>query len=277
MSQFGKVGSGHAQRPAGLPIFRTGAPTHGLSQRVVDAGPGYRLFIAVPRGPAPAAGWPVLYMLDGNAAFDFMTPEHLALVPGLALVGIGYDTDRQFARELRTLDFTAPDGMGDGLRPDHVHEGRMAGGAAIFHDRLTGPLRAAAEAGLPIDSTRRTLWGHSFGGLFTLYALLARPGGFARYAAISPSIWWDEVLIRRVAQAAAPARLPLLVALGDREKRSGSEGPAPDGPAPATMQFVADLRMHPGHDAQVHVLHEHVHIQTLAGSFPLALPFAAAG
>ncbi|WP_017998789.1 alpha/beta hydrolase-fold protein [Paracoccus sp. N5] len=276
MSQFGKVGPGHAQGQAGLQIFRTGAPTHDLSQRVVEVGPGHRLFLAVPKGPAPAGGWPVLYMLDGNAAFDFLTPEHLALAPGLVLVGVGYDTDRQFARERRTLDFTAPDGPGDGLRPDPVHQGRTAGGAAIFHDRLTGPLRAAAEAGLPVDPARRTLWGHSFGGLFTLYALLARPGGFARYAAISPSIWWDEGLIRRVAQAAAPAALPLLVALGDREKRSGSDGPPPDGPAPATMQFIADLRAHPGHDAQVHVLREHIHIQTLAGSFPLALPFAAA-
>ena len=84
-------------------------------------------------------------MLDGNAAFDFLTPGDLAMAPGLAIVGIGYDTDRQFARERRTLDFTAPDGLGDGLRPDHVHPGRMAGGAAIFHDRLIGPLRAAAE------------------------------------------------------------------------------------------------------------------------------------
>ncbi|MEG4642415.1 hypothetical protein VB636_06270, partial [Paracoccus sp. APAP_BH8] len=39
------------------------------------------------------------------------------------------------------------DGPGDGLRPDQVDEGRLAGGAAIFHVRLTGPLRQAAEAG----------------------------------------------------------------------------------------------------------------------------------
>lgn len=275
MTGTGQVGPDHATQQAALRIFQSGAPTHELSQSRVATGPGYRLFIARPRAAPPPGGWPILYMLDGNAAFDFLTPEDLARVPGLVVVGVGYDTDRQFARELRTRDFTAPDGPGDGLRPDHVHEGRLAGGAAIFHDRLTGPLRAAAEAGLPIDPARRTLWGHSFGGLFTLYALLARPQGFARYAAISPSIWWDEGLIRRVAQAAKPASLPLLMALGDREKRSGSDGPPPDGPAPATMRFVADLCQHPGHRAQVHVLAGHVHIQTLAGSFQLALPFAA--
>ncbi|WP_258869738.1 hypothetical protein [Paracoccus thiocyanatus] len=153
MSQHGRVGPEHARKQAELRIFQEGSATHALSQKVVAVGPGYRLFLAVPKAPAPAGGWPVLYMLDGNAAFDFLTAEHLALAPGLVVAGIGYDTDRQFARELRTLDFTAPDGPGDGLRPDHVHEGRTAGGAAIFHDRLTGPLRDAAEAGLPIDAT----------------------------------------------------------------------------------------------------------------------------
>lgn len=280
MAAHGQVGPDHARREAALELFRSGAPTHELSQKVVAAGPGHRLFLAVPKAAPPASGWPVLYMLDGNAAFDFLTAGDLAGVPGLMVVGVGYDTEKQFARELRTLDFTAPDGPsdgpGDGLRPDHVHPGRMAGGAALFHDRLTGPLRAAAEQGLPVDPGRRTLWGHSFGGLFTLYALLARPQGFARYAAISPSIWWDEALIRRVAAQAAPASLPLLVALGDREKRSGSDGPPPDGPAPATMDFIAGLARHPGHRAVPHVLPGHVHIQTLAGSFPLALPFAAA-
>lgn len=274
--QTGRVGPDHARKEATLDILRADPPTHRMDQITVATGPGHRLFRAIPKGAPPAGGWPVLYLLDGNAAFDFLAPDHLATVPGLMLVGVGYDIDRQFARERRTLDFTAPDGPGDGIRPDHVHEGRMAGGGAQFLDRLTGPLRDAAEAGLPIDPARRTLWGHSFGGLFTLYALLSRPQAFARYAAISPSIWWDEALIRRIAAASKRGLAPpLLVALGDKEKRSGADGPPPDGPAPATMDFVAGLRDHPGLDPQVHVLRDHIHIQTIAGSLPLALPFAA--
>ncbi|VDC31494.1 alpha/beta hydrolase [Pseudogemmobacter humi] len=283
MSDTGKTGPDHARKPAELRILSADVPSHTLSQKRVETGPGHRLYLAVPRGAAPAGGWPVLYLLDGNAAFDFLTPGHLAMVPGLMLVGVGYDTDRQFARERRTLDFTAPDyeatgGPGDGIRPDHVHEGRLAGGAAQFLDRLTGPLRAAAEEGVAVDPARRTLWGHSFGGLFTLYAALTRPRSFARFAAISPSIWWDEALIRRIAAGAAPLEDPpeLLVALGDREKRTGAGGPPPDGPAPATMDFVAGLARHPGFAPRVHVLPGLVHIETIAGSLPLALPFAAA-
>lgn len=256
--------------------MRADPPSHRMDELRVASGPGHRLFRAIPKAAPPAQGWPVLYLLDGNAAFDFLTTELLALVPGLVLIGVGYDTERQFAREQRTLDFTAPDGPGDGIRPDPVHPGRMAGGASLFLQRLSGPLRVAAEQDLPIDPARRTLWGHSFGGLFTLYALLSRPEAFARYAAISPSIWWDEALIRRVAAAAGTScKPPLLVALGDREKRSGSEGPPPDGPAPATMAFVEGLRLHPGLAPEIHVLRDHIHIQTIAGSLPLTLAFAA--
>ncbi|WP_112312717.1 alpha/beta hydrolase [Pseudogemmobacter bohemicus] len=281
MSVHGKTGPDHARKPAELKILDADPASHRLSQKVVKCGPGHRLYLAVPKGEAPAEGWPVLYMLDGNAAFDFLTEDHLALVPGLMLAGVGYDTDRQFSRERRTLDFTAPDltatgATADGIRPDHVHEGRMAGGAAQFLDRLTGELRTATEEGLPVDPARRSLWGHSFGGLFTLYAALTRPGAFARYAAISPSIWWDEALIRRVAAGAARLESPpaLMMALGDMEKRSGASGPPPDGPAPATMDFVQGLAAHPGFAPEIHVLPGHAHIQTIAGSLPLALPFA---
>lgn len=295
MRDFGKVGPEHARKPATLNIFSQDVPTHALSQKTyvlpadlrieaegMPPHPGHRLFLAVPRGTPPAGGWPILYMLDGNAAFDFLTPDHLALVPDLVLVGIGYDSDRQFLRERRTLDFTAPDRAAAGadargLRPDPVHEGRIAGGAEAFHRLLTGVLRDLAEEGLAIDPARRTLWGHSFGGLFTLYALLAHPQSFARFASISPSIWWDEALIHRVREAAQrldPAP-EVLLALGDKEKRSGSEGPPPDGPAPATMEFFERLKAQPGYEARVHVLKDHVHIQTLAGSFAHALPFGA--
>lgn len=278
MSNTGRVGPDHAKKQASLQLFETGSATHHLQQKQVDTGPGHRLFIATPRTMAPANGWPVIYLLDGNAAFDFLTQDHLDLAAGLVVVGVGYDTDRQFSRERRTLDFTAPDGPGDGIRPDHVHPGRMAGGAAEFLQRLIGSLREAAEADLQIDPTRRTLWGHSFGGLFALYAVLSNPDSFNRFAAISPSIWWDEALIRRVADASKPmvSPPPLLIALGDREKRSGSDGPPPDGPAPATMDFVAGLKDHPGLQPEIHVLPGLIHIETIAGSLPLALPFAAA-
>src|SRR5690606_28128805 len=51
-----------------------------------------------------------------------------------------------------------------------------------------------------VDTRRQTLTGHSFGGLCVLHALFSRPAQFTRYAATSPSVWWNQ---GQVLQAAA--------------------------------------------------------------------------
>jgi tetratricopeptide (TPR) repeat protein len=66
-----------------------------------------------------------------------------------------------------------------------------AGGADAF-------LRFFREELIPhIDTAYRTapyriIVGHSFGGLFAVYALLKQPDLFHAHIAISPSLWWDE-------------------------------------------------------------------------------------
>ena len=47
---------------------------------------------------------------------------------------------------------------------------------------------------------RRTLIGHSFGGLFTVNAVLTQPYAFDDFIAADPSFWWDQ---RRLIQKAA--------------------------------------------------------------------------
>ena len=261
----GHAGPNHATATAELAILRADLASHRVDEIALNAGQSYRIFRAIPRGPAPAQGWPVLYCLDANAVFDRLTPTLLEAARGLVVIGVGYQTERQFAREIRTLEFTPPERAGAEPSPDPVHEGRLSGGAEGFLARLTGPIRQAAETGLCIDEQGRGLFGHSFGGLFTLFARLSAPQSFARYAAISPSLWWCPERIARVKAEAARACPPLLIALGDREKRTGSEGPPPDGPAPATLEFIADLP-----DVTLHILKDHVHIQTLGSAIPLA-------
>ncbi|MWD27291.1 alpha/beta hydrolase [Aquicoccus sp. SCR17] len=274
----------HRGREAVLEILQNPPASHRVESWVPGHAPGRegapatRLFLARPKGQAPAAGHPLLVMLDGNAAFDFLTRDLLEAMPGLAVAGVGYDTDKQFAREQRIFDLSPPVAPGAEPRPDPHHPGRMAGGGEAFLDRLTGPLMAEITARCPVDPARRTLWGHSFGGLFTLYAAATRPGSFARYASISPSVWWDEPLARRLTEGArfdpdAPTRMYL--ALGDREKRTGSDGPPPDGPAPATMALADLLRDKPGLRLETEVYPGAVHIATLPASLPATLRLAA--
>lgn len=266
----------HRGRPARLQILTTPVATHAIETLAVQSlGPGapaYRLFIARPRAPGPH---PVLYLLDGNAAFDFLTPELLETAPGLALVGVGYDTDQQFARAWRMCDYSPPERIRGPQRIDPHAPDRMAGGADDFLDRLAGPIRDLAEAGMQV--THRTLWGHSFGGLCALYSACTRPGLFARHAIISPSLWWDTPLAARIVAGrrfdpAAP--MPIYLGCGDREKRSGEDGPPPTAPSPLIVALAETLRADPGLRVEFEVYPGAIHIATLPASLPAALRLA---
>ena len=264
---------------ARLAIYEKDAPTHLLSRRVVETADGrrFQLFTATPRQPAAEAGYPLLYMLDGNAAFDALTPETLALVPGLVLVGIGYDTELRFDRESRSLDYT-PAAQGEPPRPDPQRPDRMIGGAGAFLERLQLDLVAQAETGLPIDPARRTLWGHSLAGMCVLFALLTRPGMFSRYVAVSPSLWWgDEFLLRL--ETDVPDGLPgpadVLIMLGDSERRSSPGGPHWDGPAPHTLEMIRRLRLRGGLKVSSRIFEGAGHAATLPASLVSTLEFAA--
>ncbi|WP_226626656.1 alpha/beta hydrolase [Alloyangia pacifica] len=278
----------HQGREATLEILSAPVASHVLSSRVLPRGtcgptdpevPATRLFLAVPKAPAPEAGWPILYLLDGNAAFDFLTPALLEAAPRLIVAGIGYDTDKQFARAHRIFDYSPPETPGAAPRPDPHHPERLAGGAEAYLARLTGGIRAEVEHDLPVDPERRTLWGHSFGGLFTLFTALTRPGSFARFASISPSVWWDEALVTRLVtqrSIAEGAPRPLHFGMGDKEKRTGSAGPQPEGPPPPTLQMIERLQAAPaGLEIAAQVYPGAVHIASLPASLPGALALAS--
>lgn len=61
-------------------------------------------------------------------------------------------------------------------------------------------LRPALADHFPIDPDDVTLTGQSFGGLFVLSALFRRPNVFRRYLAVSPSLWWDDGAVLRMAE-----------------------------------------------------------------------------
>lgn len=166
-----------------------------LDVQAATTGHRYRLFVAVPPGPVPDAGYPVLYVLDGNAAF----PVAAFLARGAAaraevtghvaplVVGIGYPGDADFDVAARRRDYTP----GDEAAGGPVSEG----GAARFLDFIERELKPLIMARHRIDTQRQALFGHSFGGLFVLHVLFTRPEAFSTYLASSPSIWWRDQLL----------------------------------------------------------------------------------
>jgi predicted alpha/beta superfamily hydrolase len=198
----------------------------------------YRLWVGKPDRPAPAAGYPVLWMLDGNAALGALNSQQLSqLAAGQAplLVAVGYQTDQRIERTGRTFDYT-PAVPGQAEQRDPL-TGEPSGGVDAFLDLLTQKMRPLVAGVAPIDLQRQTLWGHSYGGLAVLHALFTRPGAFSDYAAASPSLWWHDGAIVREAQG-------LQQRLGDSRPQlllmRGSEEPAnPRGPVKGDVERPA--------------------------------------
>lgn len=161
------------------------AGTHQVD--AVFAGRPRRVFVAIPDGPAPAGGHPVLWTLDGNTAFPLLAAllrqraARPADVRGVlpVVVGLGLPGDEAYDQAARADDYTLPGAAGSGQ-------------ADRFLDGIERDLQPWLAQQLPVHATRQTLFGHSFGGLFTLYALFTRPSLFQRHLAASPSIWWGE-------------------------------------------------------------------------------------
>lgn len=170
----------------------------------VDGRRRYRIEIAIPRAAAPQNGFPVLYMLDGNAAMDTLTDDDLARLAGtlpVVLVAVGYDIPIRHDVAARAFDYTPPEPGGDPSAPPPVVRGRVGGGANIFLDLIQQRIKPLVGARARVDAGRAYLWGHSYGGLFALHTLFVRPDAFSRYIAGDPSAWWNDGALLRQWQA----------------------------------------------------------------------------
>lgn len=170
-------------------------------------GETYRILVRIPAEPAPPGGYPALWMLDGDASFPMCFAEAIhpstgrdggRADPGV-IVAVGFPGGATFDVDARARNYTpTPDGdTGDLHSP-------AFGGAAGFLSFLADELRPAIAARLPLDANRQTLFGFSYGGLFTVYAALEGHGRFQRYWAASPSLWFSGGLLLRRMRAAAP-------------------------------------------------------------------------
>ncbi|TDQ57137.1 hypothetical protein EDC45_1530 [Mesocricetibacter intestinalis] len=146
-------------------------------------------------GAQPATGYPVLYVLDGDALFAPLASAAQALLvnpisgsnsPAL-IVGIGYSRQKLLDLQQRALDYTPP------LAPNAEAELKKQFGQAdafgLFIERELKPLLAQSAV---IDPKRQALFGHSYGGLFAAYNLLRGNGRFQYFILSSPSIWWQN-------------------------------------------------------------------------------------
>ncbi|MGA1797190.1 alpha/beta hydrolase-fold protein [Sphingomonas sp. 4RDLI-65] len=182
-------------------------------------GADYRIWISEPVGPVPyTGGYRVLYVLDGNAFFGlFHDAKRLQdAFADTIIVSVGYPTDKPYDFARRAYDFTPP---APGAKP-------AQGGQDALLDFLEQTLKPAIAARYRIDTDQESLFGHSFGGMFALYAMYTRPALFDHYVAASPTLWWanryllpsERAFAARVARGEIDVRqTSLLLAVGDVE------------------------------------------------------------
>ncbi|SEK37135.1 alpha/beta hydrolase [Parapedobacter koreensis] len=170
----------------------------------------------------PNRHYPIALLLDGDFYFPTMAPltrqyEMTGLLLPIILVGIGYN-DFQKMDSLRVRDFLYPKAM----ESDEIN---APGGGLNFYRFITEELLPHLEADLRVDTTQRTLLGHSFGGYFALYTLLQqaqeRQMVFANIVSASPTLWYNDFylyqLSERLASNSPKDKLNVIISAGGLE------------------------------------------------------------
>ena len=135
------------------------------------------------------------YIVDGNALFLTATEAawRRATGPnyhgGGILVAVGYPAlpEGRVYSPRRGYDLTPP-----GTSPEEDK-----GGAEHMLDFVQNVVKPFILTTVfpGLVPARQALYGHSFGGLFSLFALYTRPTAFDLYVASSPSVFWEDFRI----------------------------------------------------------------------------------
>lgn len=222
--------------------------------RSADGQRGYRVTVCIPRRAAPAAGYPAIVALDGNAALASIDERQLQALDAAnppVIVAVGYDTELRFDVQARAYDYTPP--IPAGAVDEEAGRGRKGGGADVFLELIEREILPRVRTLAPLDDGRLALWGHSYGGLFVLHALFSRARLFSDYIAASPSLWWQQGVILaeekrfagEAARAARQAGVRVWLMAGDAERRERRPGAdTPQAAAPATQASRAAMPVH---------------------------------
>ncbi len=188
------------------PVRIEGSSEHILS--VPATGEKIRILVWQPSGTPPAKGFPVVYVFDGDRHFGLFSDNARALefrakrtgrYPPV-VVGIGYPAG-EFTLERRNYDLTPPaEQFVMPPRPNGLPWPEMGGGD-VFLDAVEEVIKPFVQAAYPVNVDREALFGHSFGGMMVLHSLFSRMDSYDMYIATSPSIWFNDKLVLREAQA----------------------------------------------------------------------------
>lgn len=141
------------------------------------------------------ASYPVLYLIDGGLDQDFLHVAGTAPLNAIwgrsapvILVGI------------QTVDRRA-ELIGSKGNAEERSQFPTAGGSAAFRAFLRDKVKPHAEANYRTNGADAVM-GESLAGLFIAETWLREPELFDRFAAIDPSLWWNDIALGKSAAAA---------------------------------------------------------------------------
>ncbi|HBV11865.1 MAG TPA: esterase [Brevundimonas sp.] len=247
-------------------VFSTSSPPLSGGCRALSLGaegdaPGLTLWLSAPEGEPPAEGLPLLIVLEGEAYFTAAA-----------------EAARRLARRPQKTRVGPMMVMGVALAPDAERLGAFAfvpgadkGGRTVA-PRGPALLQRLIEDVLPLavrygaDPARAALMGHSMSGQFVLEAR-ARLAPLARFAAVSPSIWWNPAVIAAQPQQGGS---DLFLTVGAEEETPGLPGPH------LARRMVSNLRdLAKASGASLTILADEDHGSAPFASLPAILRFVA--
>ncbi len=181
--------SDEPQSPQAIEIGKT----YALPSKIL--GQTRRINVYLPPGyDKNSQPYPVVYLLDGGVAEDFL---HIVGIASLA-------ADFRNMREFIVVGIEGIDRYHDLTHPTTVEAERKKlptnGGSAAFRSFLADELQPFVKKTFRVtDET--VLMGESAAGLFVVETLLRRPDLFEGYIAVSPSLWWDGQSLAKDASA----------------------------------------------------------------------------
>lgn len=151
--------------------------------------PALHFGLSLPATPAPEKGWPLLCLLDGDWTWPIaLASDHPALSQCAVLYPY-YGGTPAHIRLCRAWDYTPSNTQGKAW-PDPRMPEWQCGGADTFLAVLRAELTTLTHTYPQLDRRRISLFGHSYAGLFVLYALMRGLAPVQHFICASPSLWW---------------------------------------------------------------------------------------
>jgi predicted alpha/beta superfamily hydrolase len=155
-----------------------------IFSKVLNEQRNLKIYLPAEFKPGSGKKFDIVYILDGETHFDdflyiYKFARYQNYLPPLILIAL----PNRYTIEGNTRDRD--------FLPEKTFDNQKPGGANAFINFLKNELIPYINTKLPASGDN-SLFGHSLGGLFTMYVLLKEPGLFTNYYCSDPAFPWNN-------------------------------------------------------------------------------------